>query len=80
MRAAAVAWLLAAACAREPRGAPPPSNEAGAAVSAPADAGAPDADAGCVAACVRDSQMRATSPETIAAECEAACRQAPPAP
>ena len=61
--------LALAGCAKEPRqgaSSPPPP--------AAADAG-PDP---CVAACVKDSQMRATSIEQIERECREACAKTPP--
>lgn len=64
-------WVLAllAGCNKEPRG----------------DTGAtrPGADAGvdastCVADCVKQNQMRATSPEQIERDCRAECTGTPP--
>ena len=67
--------LVVGACARD--GGPRPIDHRGA-TAAPVDAR--DLDAGdppCVAACVRDRQMVAMSPEAIADACRRACADAP---
>jgi hypothetical protein len=64
---------LAAACRSEPRSARPP----GQLDATPPSRAAPDAaGTSCVEACVARSQMRATSPAQIEAECASECARA----
>jgi hypothetical protein len=78
MRVLLLALVVIAGCRKEPRtDAPPVQNTRDApAATVPADAQQP-ADA-CVAECVRQNQMRATSPEQIERDCRAECTGTPP--